>query len=365
VSLLATFNSRAFVGVLFFASVARCQVAPPPAVEEPPAVTISEPFHVQWYPQILQSRGPVPVWMNGYLIRPQSQNVSGESNIPLYDAKGNLERQGRITHPGAAKIILLDAAVTPNGIILGAATAYTDETTVSFVAKTDRDGEEVETVELGDFWPMRICGWKENEVWVYGRDLREDEPGKEVAYPLLRRYVFGQGLVRGVLPRNSVALQQGGSPAGPGSHGTYLDCKEDRVRLYITQTNEYVEIDTDRAGDSADHVADVRRWKMDMTAFPDGAVTGFAVTDDSRVFASIYLDVADSQQTVRRGLYEIRTRTGDVTGHWLQVKGTESSRPLQGSAQPGTFWKLWGADGKTLVVNMAKSGDLAWVKIVN
>ena len=84
--------------------------------------------------------------MNGYLIRPQSQTVSGESNIPLYDAKGNLERQGRITHPGAAKIILLDAAVTPNRIILGAATAYTDETTVSFVAKTDRDGEEVETV---------------------------------------------------------------------------------------------------------------------------------------------------------------------------------------------------------------------------
>ena len=37
-------------------------------------------------------RGPVPVWMNGYLIRPQSQTVSGESNIPLYDAKGNLER---------------------------------------------------------------------------------------------------------------------------------------------------------------------------------------------------------------------------------------------------------------------------------
>jgi hypothetical protein len=99
--------------------------------------------------------------MNGYLIRTQSQTVSGESNIPLYDAKGNLERQGRITHPGAAKIILLDAAVTPNRIILGAATAYTDETTVSFVAKTvaktDRDGEELETVELGDFWPMRIC----------------------------------------------------------------------------------------------------------------------------------------------------------------------------------------------------------------
>jgi hypothetical protein len=117
--------------------------------------------------------------MNGYLIRPQSQTVSGESNIPLYDAKGNLERQGRITHPGAAKIILLDAAVTPNRIILGAATAYTDETTVSFVAKTDRDGEEVDTVELGDFWPMRICRWKENEVWVYGRDLREDEPGKK------------------------------------------------------------------------------------------------------------------------------------------------------------------------------------------
>jgi hypothetical protein len=98
---------------------------------------------------------------------------------------------------------------------------------------------------------------------------------------------------------------------------------------------------------------------MDMTAFPDGAVTGFAVTGDGRVFASIYLDVADSQQTVRRGLYEIRTRTGDVTAHWLQVNGTESSHPLQGSAQPGTFWKLCGADGKTLVVNMAKSGDLA------
>jgi hypothetical protein len=78
--------------------------------------------------------------MNGYLIRPQSQTVSGESNIPLYDAKGNLERRAESPIPGAAKIILLDAAVTPNGTILGAATAFTDETTVSFVAKTDRDG---------------------------------------------------------------------------------------------------------------------------------------------------------------------------------------------------------------------------------
>ena len=80
--------------------------------------------------------------------------------------------------------------------------------------------------------------------------------------------------------------------------------------------------------------------------------------------ASIWI-VGDEQQTIQRGLYEIKTITGNPIGRWLAVRGTASANPLQGSAPQWTFWKLWGADGKTLVVNLAKSGDLAWIKILN
>jgi len=347
---------RAALLSLCLVPLVRGQAVPPPGTEESPAITVSDPYRVQWYPQTFQTSGPVPVWMNGYLVRPVNRVVSGEVNVPLYDARGNLGTQGRITYPGASEIILTDAAVTPNGIILGAGMANTKETVAVFVARTERNGEEVERVELGDFWPLRICGSNENEVWVLGRAMTDDQmPNAD--YPMLREYVFGQGLIRGVLPRNSVALQPNGIAAGPGSHGNYLDCKKDRVRLYITQTNEYVEIN--------ENSAEILRWKMDMSAFPDGSVTGFAVTDDGRVFASIYFDMGDEQQTIQRGLYEIKTITGNPIGRWLAVRGTASANPLQGSAPQWTFWKLWGADGKNLVANLAKSGDLAWIKVLN
>jgi hypothetical protein len=53
--------------------------------------------------------------MNGYLIRPQSQTVFGESSFPLYDPKGNFEPQGRITYPGAVKIKTLVMNMAKSG----------------------------------------------------------------------------------------------------------------------------------------------------------------------------------------------------------------------------------------------------------
>src|SRR5437773_1602580 len=119
-SILRNATARTFACLLFSLALAPSRALSQAPNEEFETNAISEPSHLQWYPQIFQTSGVVPFWVNGYLVRPVSQSVSGEANIPLHDSKGNLARQGRITYPGASRVFMHDASVTPGGVILAA-----------------------------------------------------------------------------------------------------------------------------------------------------------------------------------------------------------------------------------------------------
>jgi hypothetical protein len=73
---------------------------------------------------------------------------------------------------------------------------------------------------------------------------------------------------------------------------------------------------------------------------PAGArVTGLAVTDKGRVYASLFA-MQEESDTKTHGLFELRAEPNASVGNWIVVNGTLNSQARVGDAPKGSFFRL-------------------------
>jgi len=102
--------------------------------------------------------------------------------------------------------------------------------------------------------------------------------------------------------------------------------------VYLRFTNEYVEVNTSSF--------EVKRWKLDEAVVQQRKANGLAVTEDGRVYVSFRASGSEGLPLVR-GLYQIKTASGNPLAKLLPVAGTVTTIESGKALPRGTFTMLW------------------------
>jgi hypothetical protein len=314
---------------------------------------LSEPYRIASFPASVGFNAHWPTWAHGYLA--QLSEVDFPLDLAVYDRSGKQVSQAHISIPGATQMWLVAAAPTSGGGAIVSGHAAIDPGITFFLAETSVSGGVVSAVRTETFLATRICKASDGTVWTLGRDGKK-ESAHEGDYPLVRQYSFEKGLLHSYLSRSLVDFHhQGATGGGEGPNGTFLVCGKDRISLYLNETNEYFEIDPARES--------LERWEMAMAPLAGARVTGLAVTDKGRVYASLF-EVQEESETKTHGLFELRAEPSASVGRWIVVNGTLNSQPQAEDAPKGSFFRLWGADNEDLVIRRLGEADMSWVRVI-
>jgi hypothetical protein len=320
---------------------------------EPGAGHLSEPYRIAWFPASVWFDARWPTWAQGYFARLSEGDFP--SDLAVYDRSGKQVSQAHISIPGATELWLVAAAPTSGGGAIASGHVAIDDRTTYFLAETSVSGGVVSSLHTETFLATRMCTASDDTVWTLGRDS-EKESEHEGDYALVRQYSFEKGLLHSYLSRSLVDFRhEGVMSGGEGPNGTFLVCGKDRVSLYLNETNEYFEIDPSRES--------LKRWKIAMAPLAGGRVTGLAVTDKGRVYASLF-EVQEESDTKTHGLFELRAEPSASVGKWILVNGTLNSQPRVEDAPKDSFFRLWGADKEDLVIRRLFDADTSWVRVI-
>jgi len=320
---------------------------------------ISKTLRSAAYPEAIYARGIIPDWDRGYVIRREFEiNYSPDTpTAVMYDASGKRIREGRIWPHSAGSVRVVGTAATEEGAILAAGNAILEDgSSQGYIVKTDLAGNTIESLLTGSFKPWQICGAPDGTVWSLGRTLSPDD-GQEHDSTVLRQYSLEKGVLHSFLPENTVAWAVSPEKMWFVPYGSYLRCGKNKISVYLRFTDEYVEVSTVSF--------ELKRWKLDEAVVRQREATGLAVTADERVYASFQANGIPGEEQIR-GLYQIKAVSGNPTAKLLPVAGTITTVERGKLPPPGTFTKLWGADGNQLVVWRMEEKDstLSWVKVI-
>ena len=342
--------------LLFFSPTARAQNQPPPLE----AGQISNVLHSAAYPEAIYPHGIMPDWDRGYVIHYESEkNHSPDTPmVVMYDASGKRIREGRIWPQGAGSVSVRRTAATHDGAILAAGAAIMHDGAVQgYIIKTDLAGTTIQTLLTGSFRPEQICEAPDGTIWSLGRSLNPND-GKEHDTRVLRHYSFENGGLHSFLPQSTVAAPVGSEEPWWVPFHSYVRCGKDKVSVYLKFTNEYVEVNTSSF--------ELKRWKLDEAVVQQREVNGLAVTEDGRVYVSLR-GVRPEGATQVTGLYQIKAVSGNPVALLLPVAGTITTVESGKLSPPGSFSRLWGADGNQLVVWKMEENvsRLFWVNVIH
>jgi hypothetical protein len=313
---------------------------------------LSEPSRIASFPASVWFDARWPTWEHGYFARLSEGDFP--SDLVVYDRSGKPVSQAHVSIPGSTELWLVAASPTSDGGAIASGLVAIDDGSTFFLAETSVSGGVVSELHTETFLATRMCTASDSTVWTLGRDS-EKESEHEGDYPLVRQYSFEKGLLHSYLSRSLVDFRREGvTGGGEGINGTFLVCGKDRISLYLNETNEYFEIDPSKAT--------LKRWKMAMGPLAGARVTGLAVTDKGRVYASLF-ELQEEGDTKTHGLFELRAEPSASVGKWIVVNGTLNSQPRVEDAPKGSFFRLWGADGEDLVIRRLFDADMSWVRV--
>jgi hypothetical protein len=314
---------------------------------------LSEPYRIASFPASVWFDARSPTWAHGYFARLSEGDFP--AGLTVYDRSGKQVSQAYISIPGGTQLWLVGAVPTSDGGAIASGQIAIDDGTTYFLAETSTSGGVVSTLRTKTFLATRMCKASDDTVWTLGRDP-EKESEHEGDYPLVRQYSFEKGLLHSYLSRSSVNFRyEGATGGGEGLSGTFLVCGKERISLYLNETNEYLEIDP--SGGS------LKRWEMAVAPIAGARVTGLAVTDKGRVYASLFA-IEEESDTKTHGLFELRAEPNASVGKWIVVNGTLNSQPRLEDAPKGSFFRLWGADNEDLVIRRLFDADISWVRVI-
>jgi hypothetical protein len=316
--------------------------------------TLCSAVHSALYPEVMCVHCIIPQWDRGYILHREFDK--DPAVVTMYDRDGKKVLEARMEPPDAAKISVSAAAATHSGGILAVGGGImTDGSIQGFIAKTDLTGGTIQSLRTGQFSPHQVCEASDGTVWTlgYARDYR-DSPDAD--RNVLRHYSFEKGALESLVAFDSIfKSRDAGLNVIPGGT-SFLRCSKERVSVFFGAAAQYIEVDASNGK--------IARWKVALPPIARGGATGFAVTDERRIFVS-FLGFSDPDNTVTHGLYELKTKTGISVATLVPVDGTLTTHERGGVPPDETIEGLWGADGDELVVQRYGDGwGISWAKVV-
>ena len=317
-------------------------------------VTLSEPVRATLYPEVMCAHCIVPEWDRGYLLHREFDK--DPAVVTMYDRNGKKVLEARVVPQDAAKVSLIAAGATHAGGVLAAGGGImTDGSIQRFIAKTDPAGRTVQSVHMGRFTTRHVCEAPDGTVWALGLDLDiHDSPDADKN--VLRHYSFEKGLLGTFVSLDSISKFPDSYLAISDPGRNYLRCGKDRVSVYLEPAAEYIEVDAS--------TEKLTRWSVDMSSVVGSKTHGFAVTDEGKSFVAFAND-PDPNGERKHGLYELKATPGSPIASLTAVDGTVTAFDSSKAVPDGTFLRLWGADGNSLVVS--RKGDswgLSWANVL-
>jgi hypothetical protein len=330
-----------------------------PAAE---AGQISAPLRSSAYPEVIYDRSFVPDWDRGYVIHHEFEvnHSPGTPMVVMYDATGKRVREGRIWPQGAGSVTIRRTAATRDGAILASGGATMQDGSIQhFIVRTDLSGNTAQTLQTGPFLAEQVCEASDGSVWSLGKEVTSDG-NRAPDTNVLRQYSFEKGLLQGFLPEDSVSAVVNSNRPWFNPFDSFVRCGKDKVSVYLNFTDEYAEVNTSSF--------ELKRWKVDEVTVQQGKASGLAIAEDGRVYASFSTHGMSGPGPLGlTGLYQLKAQPGMPITLLLPVGGTISIRGMERGQvpPPGTFVRLWGADGNQLVIARTDSWDMYWVNVIH
>jgi hypothetical protein len=332
----------------YFAPVASAQQPSPQTL-----VPLSEPARATLYPEVFCEHCIMPEWDRSYLFHREFDKDS--ALVTVYDRTGKKVLEARVVPQNAANVTVGATGATHAGGILAAGGGImTDGSGQRFIAKTDPAGRTVQSLDTGRFTTRHVCEAPDGTVWALGYDLDiHDSPDADKN--ILHHYSFEKGLLGTFVSFDSISNL-------PDSHSNpwrgYLRCGKDRVSVYLGPAAQYIEVDAS--------TQKLTRWSVDMSSVVGSKTVGFAVTDEGKIFVAFAND-PDPNGERKHGLYELKATPANPIVSLTAVDGTVTAFDSYKTVPDGTFLRLWGADGNSLVIS--RKGDpwdwgLYWANVI-
>jgi hypothetical protein len=316
--------------------------------------TLSPAGHSALYPEVMCVHCIIPQWDRGYILHRECDK--DPAVVTMYDRDGKKVLEARMELPDAAKIHLHAVAAThAGGILAVGGSIMTDGSIQGFIAKTDLTGRTIQSLRTGQFSPHQVCEASDGTVWTlgYARDYRDSlDADKNV----LRHYSLEKGPLESLVAFDSIFKSRDASLNVIPGGTSFLRCSKDRVSVFFGSASQYIEVDASNGK--------IARWNAALPPIAGGRATGFAVTEEGRIFVSLR-GVSEPDNTVTHGLYELKAKTGISVATLVLVDGTLMTHERGGVPPDETVEELWGADGDELVVQRYGDGwGISWAKVV-
>jgi hypothetical protein len=317
-------------------------------------VTLSEPDRTTTYPEIICPHCILPSWDRDYVLHMEIDK--DPAVVTMYDRDGKQTLEACFKPPNAMNATVGGAgAARSGGILAVGGTAMNDGSVRKFVAKTDSTGHVVQLITMaGTFNPRQICESPDGSIWVLGYDLKSGDSPESDKNAL--RHYDDRGLIGSFIAVDSIGTFPDSAPQIANIGRSYLHCGQEHVSVYFGPAAQYIEVDASSAR--------LTRWHVDTASAVGSRTRGFAVTDEGRVFVAFTND-SDATGERKHGLYELKATPGNPVASLTAVDGTVTAFDSYNAVPNGTFERLWGADGNSLVVSTRGNQGLSWVRVLS
>jgi hypothetical protein len=265
----------------------------------------------------------------------------------MYDRNGKKVLEGRIEPGTFAKVSVTAAGATgAGGILAGGGGTMTEGAVMGFIAKTDSAGRTTQAVNTGRYSPYQVCEAADGSVWTLGYD-REYRDAPDAGYE--------KGLLSSFLSLDSISKSPDAILQLDSPRKSFLRCSRGRVSVLFWSAGQYIEVDAPNEK--------LTWWVVQPSSLVGGEATGFAVTEDQRIFLSLR-GFGAKDRNVTRGLFELKANPGILAVTLTPVGGALTTVDLNSMPADETFDRLWGADGNELVVHRIGDGwGISWAKV--
>jgi hypothetical protein len=315
--------------------------------------TLSPAVHSALYPEVMCGHCLVPQWDRGYILHREIDK--DPALVTMYDRDGKKVLEARLEPPDAAKVSLSATAATHAGGILAVGGGIMTHGSIQgFIAKTDLTGRTIQALRTSQFSPHQVCEAHDGTAWTLGYAL-DQRDSHDADKNVLRHYSFEKGLLESLVALDSISKSRGATLNVNSVGRSFLRCGKDHVSIFFGAAAQYIEVDASNGK--------LARWNVALPPIGGGRATGFAVTEEGRIFAS-FLGFSDPDNNVTHGLYELKAKAGTSVATLIPVNGTITTHDRDSIPPDETFDRLWGADGDELVLHRHGDGwGISWAKV--
>jgi hypothetical protein len=282
-------------------------------------------------------------WSNNVLISFRQYEEGQKETILLYDQDGKISRETTVSLPDAEVIALFDTTLDNSGSLFASGgTQDTKGRFAHFIAQLNESGQVSRVVRTTPFMARQLCVAKnDGTIWAYGGD--QDMKGS----PVLEQYSLDNGLLKALFPRTMLdtawSLLDGHTP-----DQIHLACNDQKVVVFNATSNVLLEYDL--ASDKA-----IRRPVTALPGHRDLLVTGFCMTKDGLILASLYQKTSKPPMS---GVFQLNF--DDSRGVWVPLE--ETVRP----GDPNDHFRIVGTNGTDVIYSRSfEDRALSWARLTH